>query len=356
MLKNQIPISVKEILISLYVALSFILITGVIYLFPTKTHPNPFDTFQDCLLLMSVGVFIIILATVLLNLLRPDRLRILGISLLYLMYLTVAFASWAYLKHDAYSNFVWHGILGIALLLTIDLDKTFNQENIEKVEKFLSITINIGMAIYGIWAILVGYIILKGETYDKLGNIIYTTYTGLGLFWLYMEMITRKTELPLPEKYVLNILLPISQQKIDERSSLFFEKLFINPSEIQYYVITSNKNTQWKELDLRTELRKKHTNYIAYCNSRGEKASSSEQSVDEEFLRKINFPETLGEDNSLEVIRSLLASALRVTVNQIRKEAKSKKINNLIPTQTIRGQGEGYSFHADIHFLPKNPH
>jgi hypothetical protein len=203
------------------------------------------------------------------------------------------------------------------------------------------------MAVYGIWAILVGYIIITGQTPDKLGNIILTSYTGIGLFWLYMEMAAQKSKGKIKEeKYRLDIYLPIPQEEIEKRSPLFFEKLFIEPTNIKY--VLHSKNIHW-QLEPGTDLRRKGINFIAYCNSNGRRAHTqmADDLLHTFLLNDIGLPETLGKESSVKIIEDIMVS-LRVTVDYIRKRTAEKKIN-LIPPQ--RGTGKGYLFNADICFL-----
>jgi len=189
--ENQIVrnTSFKDLLIALYGSGSFFFCTLIAYVFG-KAQDQPLFTFILIAIIGSCSTYIV---TILLNLPRPDKFRVLGLTSMFIYYVALgAFFIW-YSKDDGYSSFAWHGLIVTLLFIVIDLDRTFDLHRIKLIEKALYYTILAVLVLFAIWLIGLGYLWILDDPIlhaEFLGNAIFTSYSGIGIFWLYWEILS----------------------------------------------------------------------------------------------------------------------------------------------------------------------
>jgi len=176
----------KDVLVALYGAVAFFLCTLIAYRFG-KAQEHPLETF---LLVAIPGSCATFLVSLLLNLPRPDKFRILGLTSMFIFYVSMtAFFIW-YSHDDCYSSLAWNGLLATLLFTVINIDRTFDPHRVKDIEKALFYVIIAALGLFVIWALVIACLWLTDLLNEFLGNAAFTSYSALGLFWLYWEILS----------------------------------------------------------------------------------------------------------------------------------------------------------------------
>jgi signal transduction histidine kinase len=179
----------KDVYIALYGTIAFLLCTIIVFRFGKAQH-QPLSTFLLIALVGSCGVF---LGSILLNLPRPDKLRVFGLVSLVVFYVTIELFLMWYSHDDKYSIFGWNGLVVTVLYTVTNLDRTFDPKRVKEIEHALYYGIIVGMIFYGFWMLLLGYLWLIDDPVfqqEIMQNAILATYLGLGAFWIYWEIVS----------------------------------------------------------------------------------------------------------------------------------------------------------------------
>jgi VanZ family protein len=159
--------SFKDLLVALYGAVAFFLCTLIAYRFG-KAQDQPVSTFLLVAIMGSCATFFV---SLILNLPRPDKFRILGLTSMFIFYASMAaFFIW-YSHDDCYSSFAWDGLLVCLLFTAINLDRTFDPNRVKEIEKVLYNTIIAGLGLFVIWILVVSTVAkIYGQIYFYIGK------------------------------------------------------------------------------------------------------------------------------------------------------------------------------------------
>ena len=179
----------KDLLIALYGTVGFLLCTIVVFGFG-KAQDQPLSTLLLVAILGSCAVFLV---SLLLNLPRPDKYRVLGLVLLLVFFFSMELFFMWYSHDDQYSIFVWNGLIVIVLFTVTNLDRTFDPKRVKDIERALYYIVVVGLVFFGLWMLLFSYLWLTDEPVfqqELVQNTILASYVALGLFWLYWEILS----------------------------------------------------------------------------------------------------------------------------------------------------------------------
>jgi hypothetical protein len=171
----------KELLVAVYLAFGFALVTGAVHIAPYA--PPPFQSGLEATLFGLSWSLLIFLATISYGIFRKSRYPELYLLGLLISNGALALAYYP-LRHIDYGSQFLHGLIGVGLLAILSMDQLAVGEYVHPFLRSFSHIVLIG---FTLWFLMIGAGAYFRIELNPAKSLLYSGFLMLGATWLYFE-------------------------------------------------------------------------------------------------------------------------------------------------------------------------